>query len=69
MMKIGLMDGITGNFSQKLENMLLPGFTADISSDETLDLKKNYLADRQTILDFYSTGEFLEKTLKKLTEK
>lgn len=67
LMKMGIMDAFSTRSSQQLENILLPSFIADLSSKETTELKNTYLIDRQTILDFYSTGDFLEKTLKTLT--
>lgn len=68
MLKMKLIDGLSGKIFQNLENMRLPDFLAEVSSDETLALKKTYLIDRQNILEFYSRGDFLENTLKKLTE-
>lgn len=63
-----LMDEFTGKSFQNLENILLLDFVADISTEETKELKNGYLRDRKKILEFYSTGNFLENTLNKLSE-
>ena len=46
-----------------LDDVLLPGFRANFSSDETQSLRTQYLETRQTILNYYQGKDFLETTL------
>ncbi|MCB1107825.1 MAG: hypothetical protein KDK76_07000 [Chlamydiia bacterium] len=44
-------------------HLLYPSFVADLDSEETQALKKEYQESRQRILDHYQGKDFLETTL------
>lgn len=49
-------------------SILLPGFGCDPNSEETKELRQKYGAQRHRIYEAYQGNDFLEVTLKKLTE-
>lgn len=44
-------------------HLLYPSFVANLDSEETQELKKEYHESRQRILDYYQGKDFLEATL------
>lgn len=56
----------SGNYTQDLEIILLPGFIGDTSIPETKKIKKKYLKAREKLIDLYKNKDFLEETLKLL---
>ena len=51
-----------------LDHLYFPGFGADLSSDETIRLKRIYQETRNQIVRYYSGRDFLEATLSLLAE-
>lgn len=66
--KISFFNQFSGNFSQDLRLTFLPGFMAIIDSSETNQILKKYLICREKMLNFYKDKNFLETTLKLLTQ-
>jgi hypothetical protein len=51
------------------EILMYPTFMADINTEETKQLKLEYLQTREKILDFYKGKNFLEATLELLADR
>ncbi len=60
---------ITGDHLKNLELITYPGFLALLESDETQQLKEDYVNTRKKIIDYYQDKDFLESTLRMLTSE